>query len=79
MLRVGSVRWKGKCSRHPAYDPEADGPGAIKGGCQRCTLLLEIHGHHQQLVKLIRQFGTREEKPRPAGEGAEGRQLSLLD
>jgi len=79
MLRVGSVRWKGKCARHPGYDPPADGAGGIRGGCQRCSLLWEIYTQHQKLVSLLRQFGTREEKPKVSNGAAEHQQMSLLD
>src|ERR1044071_4762796 len=72
MLRVGSVRWKGKCARHPGYDPQNDGIGGSRGGRERCSFLLEIYTHHQKLVSLMRQFGSREERPKVApAEAAE--------
>ena len=40
---------------------------------------LFFYTQHQKLVSLLRQFGTREEKPRVSGDGAEHRQMSLLD
>ena len=54
MLKLGTIRFHSRCDRHPAYDP-ADGPGAIRGGCLRCGLLLDIHQTHIRLVELIRQ------------------------
>ena len=77
MLKIGSIRWRGKCGRHPAFDPE-DGEGAIRGGCERCLALLEISRTHQKLVSQIRAFGPpKPEKPKPAGD--DSRQTSLFD
>jgi hypothetical protein len=33
-----------------------DGPGAIRGGCEKCTLLLEIHVRHKEMVAMMRRF-----------------------
>ena len=33
-------RIKGRCSRHPAYNPVKDEQGGIKGGCEECYALL---------------------------------------
>ena len=82
MLKLGSVRWKGRCGRHPGYTPELDGLGGIRGGCKRCEMLLEIWDTHQRLVRLLREFGTRADDParKPAVDDAvDGRQMSLLD
>lgn len=78
MLKLGSVRWKGRCSKHPAYDPEVDGMGGIRGGCRRCEMLLEIWTHHSKMVRLMREFGTREEARARTAETVEDRQMSLL-
>ena len=56
MLRIETSRWHGKCSRHPMYDPEADGIGAIKGGCPRCLELQAIFESHQNTLRLMRDF-----------------------
>ena len=32
-------RIKGRCSRHPAYNPVKDEQGGIKGGCKECYAL----------------------------------------
>jgi len=56
MLKIGVVRWRGKCSRHPSFDPCSDGPGAIKGGCTRCASLVEIYDLHRRMVSLMRGF-----------------------
>ena len=37
MLKIGTVRWRGKCPRHPRFDPYMDGRAAIRGGCEKCT------------------------------------------
>jgi hypothetical protein len=79
MLKIGSVRWKGRCSKHPRYNPEIDGMGGIRGGCRRCEILLEIYTHHASLVRLLREFGSRAETPVNRDPTQAERQLSLLD
>jgi hypothetical protein len=80
MLKIGSIRWKGRCHKHPAYNPELDGLGGIRGGCKRCELLLDIHTHHGALVRLMREFGSRADtKTKSVENGEPTRQLSLLD
>ena len=82
MLKLGSVRWKGRCGRHPGYTPELDGLGGIRGGCKRCEMLLEIWDTHQRLVRLLREFGTRADdsaRKLPVEEAVDQRQMSLLD
>ena len=56
MLKIGSIRWRGKCSKHPGYDPYLDGPGAIRGGCERCGLLTDIHSRHADMLSLMKRF-----------------------
>jgi len=56
MLKIGSVRWRGKCPRHPRFDPYLDGRTGIKAGCEKCTALAEIHAHHVQMLTLMRGF-----------------------
>lgn len=56
MLKLGSIRWKGKCSRHPAYDPYLEGRGAIRGGCERCELLAQILERHTELLAMMKRF-----------------------
>lgn len=68
MLKIGSVRWRGKCPRHPRFDPGLDGRAAIRGGCERCHLLAEIHEHHTRMVGMMRRFSPpRETSRRPRG------------
>jgi hypothetical protein len=77
MLKLGTLRWKGRCKRHPRYDP-AEGEGAIKGACQQCQRLLEIHLQHRRLVDMMRAFGpVRDRTKRNAAE--DSRQASLFD
>jgi hypothetical protein len=80
MLKIGSIRWKGRCHKHPGYTPEMDGLGGIRGGCTRCQLLLDIHTHHSALIRLIREFGVRpDSRKKLSSETDAERQLSLLD
>jgi hypothetical protein len=79
MLKLGSVRWKGRCSKHQAYDPEVDGLGGIRGGCRRCEMLLEIWQHHSAAMRLIREFGSRDSEAKARERLDSDRQMSLLD
>lgn len=80
MLKIGSIRWKGRCHKHPGYNPEIDGLGGIRGGCRRCELLLEIYSNHSTLVRLMREFGSRPDSPKArAVNGEAERQMSFLD
>jgi len=80
MLKIGSIRWKGRCHKHSGYNPEVDGLGGIRGGCKRCEMLLEIYTQHTSLVRLIRGFGSRSDnRTKPQSNGDAERQLSLLD
>jgi hypothetical protein len=56
MLKIEKVKWHGKCSRHPMFDPAADGIGAIKGGCPRCLELQAIFESHNRTLQLMRGF-----------------------
>jgi hypothetical protein len=33
-----------------------DGAGAIRGGCEKCTMLFEIHKRHMEMVAMMRRF-----------------------
>jgi hypothetical protein len=77
MLKLGTLRWKGRCKKHPKYDP-ADGEGAIRGGCETCHRLLQIHLTHRRLVAMMRDFGpVREKRGGPAP--ADKRQGNLFE
>lgn len=65
MLKVGSIRWRGKCSRHPSFDPYSDGRAAIKGGCKRCEELAEINECHQRMLGLMRGFAPPVPRKKP--------------
>ncbi len=60
MLKLGSVRFRAKCARHPKYSPMRDGLAAIKGGCPKCHLLLDIFETHRKMIALMRQAVPRE-------------------
>jgi hypothetical protein len=74
MLKIGTVKWRGKCTRHPMFDPEVDGVGAIKGGCSRCLDLLAIFENHRRTLALMRTFAPPAPRPRPADPGADRQQ-----
>ncbi len=77
MLKLGSIRWKGKCTKHPRYDPSEQGESGLVGGCTRCLQLLEIHLSHRKTISLLRAFGPgREVKPK--AEVLEDRQIALF-
>ncbi len=56
MLKIGTVKWRGKCSKHPGFDPVTDGPSAVRGNCVKCSQLCEIYEHHQKALRLMRSF-----------------------
>jgi hypothetical protein len=44
-----------------------DGRGAIRGGCEKCTALVDIYAHHVQMLALMRGFAPPQKpKRRPA-------------
>lgn len=81
MLKLGTLRWKGRCSRHPRYDPAHDGEAGVRGGCPRCLRLLDIYQAHGRLVRLMRDFGPARERAvvDKAVEAIRTRQRSLFD
>ena len=56
MLKIGTVKWQGKCSRHPNFNPWSDGPSAMTNECPRCQDLMTIHENHQRTLRLMRTF-----------------------
>jgi hypothetical protein len=78
MLKIGAVKWRGKCAKHPGFDPEVDGPGAVKGNCQRCNDLVVIHELHQKAMRLMRTFRPAEEKKVEKVQLADDRQMELF-
>lgn len=49
-------RIKGRCSRHPAYNPVRDDQGGIKGGCEECQALFRAYRAHLALREAIEEF-----------------------
>jgi hypothetical protein len=78
MLKIGTLRWKGRCGRHPQYDP-SEGEGAIKGACTRCYALLDIYRQHRRLMELLRAFGPARERQVNSAVVGDERQPSLFD
>jgi hypothetical protein len=80
MVKLGTIRFKGKCDKHPRFDP-MDGEGAIRGGCRRCMLLLDIFQAHGRLIELIRKAKNEAGAPavrKAAAAAADTRQASLF-
>lgn len=80
-MKIRSRRFDGRCSRHKRYNPAVDGPGAIKGGCPRCTLLFEIWEASLRLNKLIRKFDPSHDDLTKLGDPViqhDPRQMSLI-
>jgi hypothetical protein len=78
MLKIGTVRWRGKCTKHPGFDPAVDGPGAIRGNCQRCNDLVVIHDLHQKTLRLMRTFRPVEDKKLAKANAGDDRQMGLF-
>jgi len=75
MLKIERMKWHGKCSRHPMFDPEADGVGAIKGGCPRCLELLAIFESHRRTLQLMCGFAPfPAQSNKPADPGSDQQQ-----
>jgi hypothetical protein len=55
-------RWKGKCPKHPRYDPRKHGEGGIKAGCATCYALLAVYA---RLRKVMEGAALFEEITRP--------------
>ena len=80
MLKLGIVKWRGKCSKHSGFDPYSDGRGAIRGGCTRCEALMEIYELHQKMMGLMRQFNPPDPKKSAAKKRDDSHlQESLFD
>ncbi len=52
-------RVKGKCSRHPRYNPEKDGRAGIRGGCSCCFSLYDLYQARIALDAAQREFIRR--------------------
>ena len=78
MLKLGAIRFRARCPRHPAYDPSHGGESAIRGGCQKCRLLLDVYDAHARFIALARQARNSPEEPRPKRAAIDERQTSLF-
>ena len=45
-----------KCPRHPRYNPERDGAGAIRGGCRYCVAIYELYAGKLAVEALEQQI-----------------------
>jgi hypothetical protein len=54
-----------------------DGRGGIRGGCEKCTALVDIHSHHVQMLALMRGF-TPPQNPKRRLTKAPNLQASLF-
>lgn len=52
-------RVKGKCTRHPRYNPEKDGRAGIRGACSCCFSLYDLHQARIALDAAQREFIRR--------------------
>ena len=52
-------RVKGKCPRHPGYNPEREGRGGIKGTCTTCYSLYDLLEARNKLDSAVREFVRR--------------------
>jgi hypothetical protein len=80
-LKIRARKFDGRCGRHKRYNPAVDGRGAIKGGCPRCSLLVEIWEASIKLNGLIRRFDPNHddlEKPAEKAPEVDPRQMSLI-
>jgi hypothetical protein len=72
-----SERVKGKCSRHPRYNPEKDGRAGIRGACSCCFSLFDLYRSRIALDAAQREFirraapWARRRKPRGTRSASE--------
>ena len=76
MLRIQRLKWKGRCKKHPSYNPATDGLGAVRGGCITCQKLFEIWEYNSKTVRLMREVSPPIERRRAVPDDP---QLSLLE
>jgi hypothetical protein len=70
-------RVKGKCNRHPRYNPEKDGRAGIRGACSCCFSLYDLYRARVALDAAQREFIRRaapwtrpRQQRRPKGDGS---------
>ena len=79
MLKIGNVNWRGRCGKHPTYNPAEDGEGGIRGGCTRCYAL-SIQQQHAALMRCLKEFGPIGDRKRKPIEMTNAHpQISLFD
>jgi hypothetical protein len=75
-------RVKGKCSRHPRYNPDKDGRAGIRGGCSCCFSLYDLYQARMALDAAQREFirraapWVRSRQPRRTKSASEAEQSS---
>ena len=42
-----------KCPRHPRYNPEQEGAGAIRGGCRYCVAIYELYAGKLEVERSL--------------------------
>jgi hypothetical protein len=81
-MKIRTRRFEGRCARHKRYNPAVDGRGAIRGGCQRCSLLADIWETAMKLNTLIRKYDPSyddvQRPPERVIAAPDPRQLSLI-
>jgi len=78
MLKIEATKWYAKCPRHPLFDPQAGGVGAIKGGCPQCLELQAIFEGHQRTLQLMRAFAPIQTQHRKPADPDPDRQPDLF-
>jgi hypothetical protein len=61
------------------FDPETDGPSAIRGGCSRCQDLQTILENHQRTLQLMRSFAPIQVPRKKAMDPDAERQQNLFE
>lgn len=52
-------KFKGKCPRHPHYNPAVDGFGGIKGACHDCQQLHRVWAFAIHAESAAEYFGVK--------------------
>ena len=74
MIKIRTVSFRGRCARHPDYNPTHESQTPVDR-CASCDLLFKISQAHRDLVSLIQSFGSR----RRGFDRPRGRQGTSLD
>jgi hypothetical protein len=57
--RIIQENIRGRCDRHPRYNPETNGKAGITDKCSTCYSLLDLHLSRLSLEDAIRDFERR--------------------